>query len=241
MLNYRETIYHNYFSTQVNKQARDYKSMLEEQTKHNSLELIKFLPKDKSCKIVDLGCGFGTFVKPAMDAGYTNVIGYDISEEQVKVANSLGLQNVKHCSIDEFFTRNEKADIIVGLDIIEHFTKDELIQFLHHVKNTLNDGGKAIFRTPNLDAPQTSVYAYGDFSHEVFLTKSSALQVMKALGFSKVHVSGGLLKNTNPILEFVRKAWWWKYKTFKKMVLFASGRTWHNVIFEPNLLIEVEK
>jgi len=237
MLKYRDTIYNNYFTNQVNKQAREYESMLAEQASHNGAELLHLLPTDKSAKIVDLGCGFGTFVKPAIDAGYTNVVGYDISEEQVNVANKLGMANVHRSSIEDYFAKGEKADVIVGLDIIEHFTKDELIDFLLNVKKSLNPGGKAIFRTPNMDAPQTSVYAYGDISHEVFLNKSSALQVTSAVGFGKVEVYGGLLRNTQPLKEAIRKIGWWKYKTFKKIVLFCTARTWHNVVFEPNLVI----
>jgi len=164
MLQYRDAIYNNYFTNQVNKQARDYDSMLAEQASHNGAELIRLLPSNKEAKIVDLGCGFGTFVKPAIDAGYTNVTGYDISQEQVDVAHKLGLSTVHHSSIEDYFAKGEKVDVIVGLDIIEHFTKDELIEFLNNVKKCLNPGGKAIFRTPNMDAPQTSVYAYGDIS-----------------------------------------------------------------------------
>ena len=237
MLQYRDTIYNNYFTNQVNKQKREYESMLAEQARHNGQEVLKFLPIDKNAKIVDLGCGFGTFVKPAIDAGYTNVSGYDISKEQVEVAHSLGIKEVQHLSIEAYFEKRESADVVVGLDIIEHFTKDELVDFLQKVKATLKPGGKAIFRTPNMDAPQTSVYAYGDISHEVFLNKSSALQVMKAVGFTAVEVSGGLVYNTNPVKEFIRKVWWWKYKTLKKLILFATARTWYNVVFEPNLLI----
>ncbi|HCD67628.1 MAG TPA: hypothetical protein DEQ56_04035 [Bacteroidetes bacterium] len=240
MLEYRDTIYNNYFTNQVNKQARDYAGMLAEQASHNGAELLALLPQNKSAKIVDLGCGFGTFVKPAMDAGYTHVSGYDISEEQVAVAHELGMTNVYHSSIDSYFAKGEKVDLIVGLDIIEHFTKNELIDFLLNVKKCLNPGGKAIFRTPNMDAPQTSVYAYGDISHEVFLNKSSALQVTSAVGFKKVEVFGGLVRNTNPIKEVIRRIGWWKYKTFKKTVLFFTARTWHNVVFEPNLIIVAE-
>lgn len=240
MLKYRDAIYNNYFTNQVNKQAREYESMLAEQASHNGAELLHLLPADHSAKIVDLGCGFGTFVKPAMDAGYDNVVGYDISEEQVKVANELGMANVHRSSIEDYFAKGEKADVIIGLDIIEHFTKDELIDFLLNVKKCLNPGGKAIFRTPNMDAPQTSVYAYGDISHEVFLNKSSALQVTSAVGFGRVEVFGGLVRNTNPLKEVIRKLGWWKYKTFKKIVLFCTARTWHNVVFEPNLIIVAE-
>ncbi len=237
MLQYRDTIYNNYFSNQVNKLNVDHAAMLEEQSRHNHRELIHLLPSNKDAKIVDLGCGFGTFVKPAMDAGYNNVAGYDISQEQVKVAHQLGMKNVHCMDINGFFAKNEKVDVLVGLDIIEHFTKDELMDFLTKTRKCLNPGGKIIFRTPNMDAPHTSLYAYGDISHETFLNKSSALQVMNSIGFANTQVYGGLIRNQNPLLEFIRKIGWWKYVFCKKIILFCSGRTWHNVAFEPNLII----
>ncbi len=240
MLKYREVIYNNYFSNQVNKLEVDHVALLAQQAAHNHLELMHLLPANKNAKIVDLGCGFGTFVKPAMDAGYLNVFGYDISQEQVAVAHKLGLDNIYHCSIDDFFNKGEKVDIIVGLDIIEHFTKDELIAFLSNVKNHLNRGGKAIFRTPNMDASQTSVFAFGDISHEVFLNKSSALQLFNSIGFRNTEIEGGLVRNSNFIKETIRKIGWFTFKLLKKIELFSTARTWHNVIFEPNLLIVAE-
>ena len=175
MLNYRDIIYNNYFSTQVNKLNVDHTAMLRKQSRHNRQELIHLLPSNKDARIVDLGCGFGTFVKPSMDAGYNHVEGYDISQEQVKVAHQLGIKNVHCMDIDGFFTKGEKVDVLVGLDIIEHFTKDELMNFLTKAKQCLNPGGKIILRTPNMDAPHTSLYAYGDISHETFLNKSSEI------------------------------------------------------------------
>lgn len=240
MLNYRDIIYNNYFSTQVNKLNIDHAAMLKEQSRHNHRELIHLLPSNKDAKIVDMGCGFGTFVKPTMDAGYKNISGYDISQEQVKVAHQLGIKNVHCMDINGFFSKGEKVDVLVGLDIIEHFTKDELINFLTKAKKCLNPGGKIILRTPNMDAPHTSLYAYGDISHETFLNKSSALQVMSSIGFTSTEVYGGLLRNQNPLLEIVRKIGWWKYVFFKKLILFCSTRTWHNVVFEPNLIIVAE-
>ncbi len=240
MLKYRDVIYNNYFSNQVNKLEVDHQALLLQQAEHNRRELIPLLPKDKSSKIVDLGCGFGTFVRAALDAGYQNTTGYDISQEQVAVANKLGMSQVKESSIEAYFELNEKSDVIIGLDIIEHFTKDELMQFLQQAKQSLNPGGKVIFRTPNMDAPQTSVYAYGDISHEVFLNKSSALQVFQSNGFKNIEVFGGLVRNSNPVKELIRYCGWSLYKFCKKLVLFSSARTWHNVVFEPNLIIVAE-
>lgn len=237
MLNYREVIYNNYFTNQVNKLDASLEAMLAEQVRHNSDELAVYLPSDKDLSIVDLGCGFGTFVKAANNLGYHNAKGYDISKEQVEVANKLGVEKVYHKSIEDYFKDGEKVDVIVGLDIIEHLTKDELIEFLANAKNSLKKNGRVIFRTPNMDAPQTSIFAYGDISHEVFLNKSSALQVFNSIGFKDVKVSPGLIKNANPLKELVRRIGWFKYVLFRKIVLFCSGRTWHNVVFAPNLII----
>ena len=240
MVKYREVIYNQYFSNQVNKLDVDQHRLLDQQVRHNTRELIHLLPKNKDSVIVDLGCGFGGFVRAALSAGYPNTSGYDISAEQVATAHQLGLHQIEHMSIDDFFAKNQKADVIVGLDIIEHFTKDELIDFLSKAKEALNPGGKMILRTPNMDAPHTSVFAFGDLSHETFLNKSSALQVMHSVGFRNVEVMGGLVFIDQPVKEFFRNIIWKCYLLWMKVALFSSARTWHNVVFEPNLVIEAQ-
>jgi cyclopropane fatty-acyl-phospholipid synthase-like methyltransferase len=116
------------------------------------------------------------------------------------------------------------VDVLVGLDIIEHFTKDELMGFLSKAKKCLNPGGKIILRTPNMDAPQTSLYAFGDISHETFLNKSSALQVLNSIGFLNTRVYGGLVRNQNPLLEIIRRIRLVELCHFSKVnfILFCS-------------------
>ncbi|MCX7704381.1 MAG: class I SAM-dependent methyltransferase [Planctomycetota bacterium] len=50
------------------------------------------LPKDKNAKILELGCGYGAFLLFLKQQGYTNLIGVDISPQQVETAHKLGLQ-----------------------------------------------------------------------------------------------------------------------------------------------------
>ena len=69
MPEYRKIIYENYFSNQVNKGAADYRVLLEQQAYYYSLELVPFLPENKSASIMDIGCGFGSFIKAARAAG----------------------------------------------------------------------------------------------------------------------------------------------------------------------------
>ena len=123
------------------------------------------------------------------------------------------------------------------MDIIEHFTKNELVDLLHLIQNYLNPGGIAIFRTPNLDAPMATVYANGDFTHENYMNASSAQQVMMACGFEKVQVFESNMQIPNALKEIIRKVVFSLLKFRFKLTLFATGRSTQNVLISPNMVI----
>jgi len=45
-------------------------------------EIIVNLPQDKEAKIIDLGCGYGTFLNALSKLGYKNLYGVEIGKEQ---------------------------------------------------------------------------------------------------------------------------------------------------------------
>lgn len=214
----------------------------EQQVRYFSREIIPHLTEDKNAKILDLGCGTGSMLGALKSNGYTNILGIDISEDQIRVAAEMGITETVHGDILEHLKNAENQyDIITGIDIVEHFSKDELVDLLQKVKSALSENGMAIFRTPNMDSPMSSVYAHADFTHECFLNMSSAIQLMQAVGFKKVKVSPGLVFIENPLKELFRKVIWGVQKVCLKLTLFATGRTWHEVVFEPNIVIQVSK
>jgi 2-polyprenyl-3-methyl-5-hydroxy-6-metoxy-1,4-benzoquinol methylase len=162
----------------------------------------------------------------------------DLSGEQVKLAHSLGVDCVKEQDALSFLKESsETYDLIFGMDIIEHFTKNELVELLTLIKTKLNPGGKAIFRTPNLDAPLTTVFANGDFTHENYMNASSAQQVCMACGFDSVQVNESSTMVQNPFKEIIRKFFWGMLEFRLKLTLFATGRSTQNVLFTPNMII----
>src|SRR3989442_7475777 len=52
------------------------------------------LPANKAARIADLGCGYGSFLYFLHEEGYRNIVGVDISAEQVDSARKLGIPNV---------------------------------------------------------------------------------------------------------------------------------------------------
>jgi 2-polyprenyl-3-methyl-5-hydroxy-6-metoxy-1,4-benzoquinol methylase len=243
MFDYRKTLYRNYYKEHSSRvRLEGIKSGFDQQVRYFKREITPLLKKDKSIKILDLGCGTGSLLAALKSSGYTDIIGIDISEDQLRVAAEVGVsETIQGDILDHLKAHPSHYDVITGIDIIEHFSKDELVHLLELVKQALKDNGQAVVRTPNMDSPFSSVYAHADFTHECFLNKSSAIQVMQAVGFDSVEVSPGLVYIENPIKELIRKILWACTEIHSKLVLFASGRTWHDVVFEPNILISVKK
>lgn len=244
MADFRDTLYEKYFQTQNGR--RHNSANLEQKIKDNWLqlegEILPLLPQNKDQRILDLGCGYGELLMLLNEKGYKNTEGIDISPQQIQMAKELGVQNVQVADAFAYLDSQKNTfDVITGIDIIEHFSKDELVKLLGLIKSALKPNGTAIFRTPNMDAPFTSTYAFGDYTHQSFLNLSSAEQLFNAVGFSRVEVLPSYIKVKGALKETMRKLAW-KWITFQaKLTLFASGKSTQGVLFTPNLIIKVQK
>ncbi len=241
---YRNYFYLDYYDRQS---GRDYIDNIEEKFKNEQYqflkEIIPYLPsKNKQLQILDLGCGTGSFIACCTACGYANIKGVDISDQQVEIAHKLGVAQVEKADIFEYLKNHEASfDVISGMDIIEHFTKDELIDLIALIRKALRSGGMAIFRTPNMDAPMASVFAMGDFTHENFINKNSAEQIMLSMDFKNVEIFSSYMYVKGFFRNMIRKILWFKIVTTIRILLFATGRSSKHVILTPNLIIRAQK
>jgi len=95
--------------------------------------------------LLDVGCGNGSFVLAAQEAGY-DTLGIDISEEGVAFAVSRGA-NAHHY---DFLTHafDKKFDIITMWDVVEHLHSPAI--FIHRARELLKPGGILIIKTPSI-------------------------------------------------------------------------------------------
>jgi 2-polyprenyl-3-methyl-5-hydroxy-6-metoxy-1,4-benzoquinol methylase len=243
MYKYRETLYQNYYSTHSGKQEQSVQIQhFKQQVRYFEREFKHLLPANKDIQILDIGCGTGSLIKALNQLGYANTNGIDLSEEQVRMAGVFGVERIEHGDVKDYLVDKVASyDLIFAVDLIEHLGKDELVDFLKLVNTGLKSGGKVIFRTPNMDAPLAAVFAFADFTHEVFLNKSSAKQLLQSCGYQNVVVSEGIVFIENPLKEIVRKVGWFTTKVCLKAQLYFSARTWDEVVFSPNIVIVGEK
>jgi 2-polyprenyl-3-methyl-5-hydroxy-6-metoxy-1,4-benzoquinol methylase len=237
---YRKVLYANYHTTQSGRASlTSAEALFKREKRQFELEVLPLLHSvSKSARIFDMGCGSGSLLKGLKEAGYTNVIGMDLSEEQVTMAHGFGVSEVVLGDAMHYFRNSEEQfDVITGMDIIEHFTKDELVELLQLIQSKLKKGGMAIFRTPNMDAPIATAFAIGDFTHENYLNSSSAEQVMLSCGFGNVRVKGSFMRVNGFLKEGIRSLLY-RIMSFRlKLQLFATARSTQKVLFTPNLII----
>ena len=121
--------------------------------KDNIINTFKLKKNEKplnKIKILDIGCGGGLLSEPMSRLG-ADVVGIDASEKNISVAklhakkNNLNIKYV--CSSPENYQINEKFDVILNMEIIEHV--DNVNQFLKSCSNLLKKNGMMFVATLN--------------------------------------------------------------------------------------------
>lgn len=149
------------------------------------------LPEDRSVRIADLGCGRGEWLGWLKSRGFTDLTGFEYSEDQAIAAAAATGTVIHHGEAVAALREHEAAfDLIHAKDLIEHLTKDEMIDLLHAARGALKPGGSIWLLSFNAQAPLAAATRYGDFTHEMGYTPLSLAQVLGATGYSNVTVRG---------------------------------------------------
>ena len=145
-------------------------------------------PPDRKAAILDVGCGHGALIHFARQNDYKNITGFDRSPQQVAEAKRLGIAGVEQRDLLRALRSygDQSLDAVVAYDVIEHFTKDELLRFADEVYRILRREGRWIIHTPNGESPFSGRIRYGDMTHECAFTRESISQLLMATGFSQV-------------------------------------------------------
>lgn len=142
-----------------------------------------WLPQKPESKCLDLACGAGQILFMLKQAGYTDIIGVDISSQQVQTAKRIWPHVLEANAIDFLRTHVEEYDLVTAYDLVEHFRKDELFEFLDALYGALRAGGRVILQTPNAESPWGMMRRYGDLTHELAFVPNSLEHALSLAGF----------------------------------------------------------
>lgn len=195
------------------------------------------LPKNENVKIVEVGCGYGRFVKSLEELNYKNVSGFDISKEQINYAKEkLKLKNVFVADAKDFFKdENVKYDVVLVFDVLEHLEIEDSINLLKLIKNSLAPNGILILQVPNAMAP-LSPHRHWDLTHRRAYTTHSMSQSLLLAGYKNIdHFECGPF--VHGAKSFVRKILWSGFvKPFISFFMLIANGDKMGGIYSSNLL-----
>jgi 2-polyprenyl-3-methyl-5-hydroxy-6-metoxy-1,4-benzoquinol methylase len=194
------------------------------------------LPMDKDAPIYDTGCGPGLALNILKSLGYRNMEGTDLSATSIAIARELGLRATQANSIEDLAARPDGSfSRILGVDLIEHLEKPDLVRYLQVTRLKLRHDGMLILRCPNGGSPLVGHHFFNDITHVWTYTAVALSGILTMNGYK----SAVFLDETQP---FTRRRRWLNIPLIKVastfMQLFIRAATKEDIkILAPSFWI----
>ncbi len=133
-----------------------------------------------------------------------------------------------------------KLAAVTATDLLEHLTKDEVLETFDAVAAALMPGGVFTARVPNAVSPFGGHIRYGDFTHESWYTARSVRQLAAAADFESVTVLP-CPPFTHSLVSGARLAVWKLVSGFCKIALASETGVLSGHIVTQNLIFAARK
>jgi 2-polyprenyl-3-methyl-5-hydroxy-6-metoxy-1,4-benzoquinol methylase len=198
------------------------------------------LPSPAAGPIVDIGCGRGELVRLLQADGF-DAEGIDISPEQAALAHAAGVTRVREGDFRAILAEHPgHYAAITATDLLEHFTKPEVLRTFDDVAAALAPGGIFVGRVPNAVSPLGGHIRDGDFTHQTSFTTRSIRQIAAAAAFDTVFT-----RSSPPIAHGVasaaRVAVWQLVSIFYRVALAAETGILRGHVVTMNLTFAARK
>ncbi len=238
MADYRDAIYAAYRSGRLAAPFQSTEQEFAHRVHYLRRMIRRVVPPDPTTRIVDLGCGSGTVLRVLAEGGYRSLVGVDVSQEQATLARNLPGVTVHTVDLREFLARasDSSYDVVIAFDVLEHFTRDELLSVLLSIHRVLRPGGRLIAHVPNGEGSFGARSYFWDATHQTGLTRASAGQLTAAAGFTTFEAYEDTPAVHGPI-SLVRAVFWKLLRLWWRFALAVeSGDVSRDVILSQNML-----
>jgi SAM-dependent methyltransferase len=242
-VDFRTRIYENYFTQSVRLGEASVASAVRIRTPHIRSIVEAFFPRDRSARILDLGCGYGAILSILRNAKYTDLSGVDGSPEQAAQARGLGFKNIHEGEIRSFLrgVPEGRYDVAIAFDVLEHFRKEELLDVVDEMRRVLAPGGRLILHVPNAEGIFCGSSHYHDLTHEMAFTRGNIHQIAGACRLKVVAI-----REDVPVVHGIRSLarfaiWTAGSFFFRLMTVAETGTGFRTQPLTRNLLAVLER
>lgn len=157
-----------------------------------SKEIIRLLPKDKTLKILDVGCGYGEVTNYLFEDGYRNIEGFDLNSNKINKAKE-DYPKINFWISDAFDIDYSKYDVIYAWG--SFYYMEDVKKLLMKINKEMKDGSLLIFSTPNvcsLNKRIKSFFGISPINEKVYpvlpLTFKRARKLIESLDFKNKEI-----------------------------------------------------
>lgn len=119
-----------------------------EQAQQHKFDLIcRKLDLQPGQRILDMGCGWGGFMKYAAEHYRVSCVGITLSEEQHALSSALCADLPIEIRLTDYRNLDEKFDHIVSIGMFEHVGYKNYDEYMRVARRCLNDGGLFLLHT----------------------------------------------------------------------------------------------
>jgi cyclopropane fatty-acyl-phospholipid synthase-like methyltransferase len=226
------------------------------ETPDQPLEQAQYRKIDRACTklqlkqgetLLDIGCGWGTFVARAAKEFGAKTYGVTLAQEQVNFGtdriNKYGVADRAKVEVCDYRNITGKFDKIVSLEMVEHVGIKNLVGYFQKVHELLDDQGLFVMQWTgirNLYNPQNPLSAltmrpedliWGLFMNryifpgaDASLTLSGMIRAAEDGGFEVTDV-----ENMSPHYVITLRAWRDHWVSNKEKVIKAYGERWYRL------------
>jgi len=146
----------------------------------------------KPGKLLDLGCGAGSFLTEAQKAGY-DVSGQEISPFFIDYCRNVQNLTIYTGPIENLEFKDACFDFITAFDLIEHHP--DPASLLKEMRRLVKEGGMVVVGTHNIGNYFAQMYGQRwrhlyAIGHLTYFTRRTLTQMMEQNGFEVIHFNG---------------------------------------------------
>ena len=167
-------------STDYDKACLRYKDATLRPLRKYSYEptIFRYLPDLDGKRILDLGCADGTITRRMSDHGAKEIVGLDLSEQQINLARNQDtkriIYGINDCMHDDL-TNLGKFDLVTGFMLLQDAkTRNSLENIALNIKNSLNQNGSFYAMLVN---PDLILSGYDDYGLSIQKTSTEGKEV----------------------------------------------------------------
>ncbi len=129
-----------------------------DQAQEEKLDLVcRKLDLAKGMKVLDIGCGWGSFARFAAENYGAAVVGVTVSREQAALGSELCRGLPVEIRLQDYRDVDEKFDAVVSLGMFEHVGHKNYRAYMKVVKNCLHGGARSMLHTIGKNHSTTGV------------------------------------------------------------------------------------